>query len=148
ALEPLEARDVPTVALGMNLDRVVDYNPAWMFTDAFKSSRAWQSYSYNTATGALTFGDGGAVATDAHGWPTTLRQWTNAQGQVLQQRLGTMMFDNSDGHYPAGTYQAQWAGSGTVVWNEDARLVARGRNPDGTSYATLQVTPTNHGIGM
>src|SRR4051794_37444623 len=69
-LESLEAREVPTMSVGMNLDRVIDYNPSWMFTDAFLESRPWQSFAFNTVTGAVT--QEGTVHIDALGWPTQL----------------------------------------------------------------------------
>ena len=32
SLEPLEARDVPAMGVGMNLDWITDYAPAWVFS--------------------------------------------------------------------------------------------------------------------
>src|SRR5262245_9787832 len=86
-LEALEDRRVPATAVGMNLDRLIDFSPAWVFTDAFQQSRPWVSYAYNPATGAQTID--GTPVTDARGWPIRLDAWTNAQGQAVRQRLGT-----------------------------------------------------------
>jgi hypothetical protein len=80
--------------IGMNLESVVDWSPAWTFTDAFQTSRPWISHAYNTVTFNQTWEGGGPVAVDAKGWPTQLNQFTNAQGQPIQQRLGTLMFGN------------------------------------------------------
>lgn len=147
-LEPLEARELPAVAMGMNLEHVNDFNPAWMFTDVFQSSRPWISYNYNTATRVMSFDPAGVAVVDEHGWPTQLTQSTNAAGQTLQQRLGTGMFDMIDGHYPAGIYEAQWRGSGTLIWLGDARVRQQFTTPDGLTHALLDVAPTNQGIHM
>lgn len=150
-VENLEARQVMSATpmqIGMNLDNVNDYTPNWMFTDVFQSSRPWISHGYNTVTGAVDF-NGGAfipVQTDANGWPTQLATWTNAHGQLMQQRLGTLMFRELNGNYPAGTYRVEWDGTGEVVFNFDARETSRGRTADGHNFALLNVTPGNGGI--
>ena len=134
--------------IGMNLDQVVDYVPNWMFTDVFQSSRPWVSHSFNTVTQASDF-NGGAfipVQTDANGWPTQLATWTNAHGHLMQQRLGTLMFRELNGQYPAGTYRVEWDGTGDVVFSFDARETSRGRTADGHNFALLNVTPGSGGI--
>lgn len=149
--ESLEARQVMSgtpMQIGMNLDNVNDYTPNWMFTDVFQSSRPWISQSFNTVTQGSDF-NGGAlipVQTDANGWPTQLATWTNAHGQVMQQRLGTLMFRDLNGNYPAGTYRAEWGGTGDVVFGFDARETSRGRTANGHNFAMLNVTPGNGGI--
>jgi len=114
--ESLESRLVQasTMSIGVNLEQVVDWSPAWTFTDAFKSSRPWISHAYNTATGQETWEGGGTVNVNAEGWPTGLNQWTNSSGQIMKQRLGTLMFRDIGTAYPAGIYRAEWEGSGTV----------------------------------
>jgi hypothetical protein len=134
----------------MNLEFVADWSPAWTFTDAFKASRPWISHSYNTVTRQFDW-QGGAnipVSVDAHGWPSQLMTWTNAQGQPMQQLLGTLMFRGLQGHYPAGTYRAEWQGTGTVSWGFDARATQQGTIANGTHYALLQVTPSDSGVWM
>ena len=150
-VENLEAREVfsaTPMAVGINLDNVNDYTPNWMFTDAFQHSRPWISHSTNTVTGAQDF-NGGAfipVQVDANGWPTQLATWTNAHGQTMQQRLGTLMFRDLNGRYPAGQYRVEWDGTGDVVFSFDARETSRGRTADGHNFALLNVTPGNGGI--
>ena len=41
ALERLETRELLAAdpAIGINIERIVDWSPAWTFTDAFKTSR-------------------------------------------------------------------------------------------------------------
>lgn len=145
-LEQLEVRDVPAMAMGMNLERVVDYNPDWMFTDAFLESRPWTSYQQNASTGI--FNMGGAVHTDSRGFPTMLEQTTNAQGQTLDQQLSALMYGGMDGHYPAGVYTAQWRGSGTVRWMRDSLLLDQWDTADGVHHARVQVMPTRMGMEM
>ena len=150
-VQKLEAREVMSASpmrIGMNLDNVNDYTPNWQFTDVFQSSRAWISHSFNSVTRAQDF-NGGAfipVQTDANGWPTQLASWTNANGQLMQQRLGTLMFNGLNGAYPSGTYRAEWEGTGDVVFGFDARETSRGRTADGKNFALLNVVPGNAGI--
>src|SRR6187397_1996941 len=86
-LERLEVRDVPAMSVGMNLDWITDYAPAWVFKDAFQQSRSWMSQEFNTATRQTNFQSTRPVHTDTHGWPTTLDRWTNDLGQTIEQRL-------------------------------------------------------------
>lgn len=136
------------MTVGMNLDNVVDYTPNWMFTDLMQSSRPWISHSYNTVTRAQDFNGGQfiPVEVDANGWPTRLATWTNAHGQLMQQRLGTLMFNSLEGEFPGGTYRVEWQGTGEVVFGMDARETSRGVTPEGRNYTLLSVTPGNAGI--
>ncbi|MBI5759948.1 MAG: hypothetical protein HZA46_15630, partial [Planctomycetales bacterium] len=151
SVERLENRallSATPMEIGMNIDNVVDYVPNWMFTDVFQSSRPWISHSFNTVTRAVDF-NGGAnipVQVDSNGWPTQLATWTNASGQLMQQRLGTLMFRELDGAYPAGTYRVEWDGTGDVQFSFDARETSRGRTNDGHHFALLNVTPGGGGI--
>ena len=136
------------MAVGMNLEGISDWSVAWPFTDAFKTSRPWISHAYNTATGQVTWEGGGEVRTDAKGWPTQLNRWTNAQGQMMEQRLGTLMFRDIGTAYPAGTYRAEWEGTGTVSWGFAASVTEQGKTSTGKQYALLKVQPSNDGIHM
>ena len=148
-VEQLETRELlsATMDIGMNLERVSDNSVAWVFKDAFQSSRPWTSYGYNTATGALTLGGGGPVTVDPQGWPTTLNQITNSLGQLVQQRLTTQMFDGIAGNYASGVYRAEWDGSGTLVWGGDATVIEQG-NSAGRYYALLNVVAGSNGITL
>jgi putative intracellular protease/amidase len=152
-LESLEARQLlaANMAVGMNIERVTDYATDRMFTDAFKASRPWQPSVYNTVTHTVTPDTTGLmpVSLDPHGWPTQLNQTTNIQGQLLRQELTTLMFFHVNGHYPAGTYTAQWDGAGTLQWGGDVRVTQTGMTPDGHHYALLgDPTPGDQGIQM
>jgi hypothetical protein len=136
--------------VGMNLENVVDWSPAWTFTDVFQASRGWITHEVNTATGAMTWDVGATnpVRVDANGNPAILTSRVNASGQTLRQMAGTLMFRDTDGAYPGGTYRAEWDGTGVVTFGFDARPIATGRTADGRNYADLQVTPSGSGIYM
>lgn len=147
-MECLESRELLSMAVGMNLENIKDYSPAWTFTDAFQSSRTWVSESENLTTGAVTQDATIAVSVDAHGWPLQLQQWTNAQGQPMQQELATDMFGGLNGHYAAGVYTAWWDGTGTVRWSGDVTVIQTGLTEDGHHFAKLNAMPGNAGIQM
>ena len=136
------------MSIGMNLESVVDWSPAWVFTDAFKTSRPWISHAYNTATGGMTWEGGGTVQVDARGWPTQLNQFRNAQGELIHQRLGTLMFRDIGTAYPTGVYRAEWEGMGNLTWGFAASLIEQGRTASGANYALLNVVPDEAGIYM
>lgn len=144
-VEQLEAREVPTVGVGVNLGIVGEGSTAWMFTDAFRQSSPWMSYAFNTVTGA-EIADGGLVSVDARGYPTQLRTSVNPLGQPLQQRLYASMFTN--GHEPTGVYTAEWQGNGQVTWYGDVTAIREGVRPNGTHFAELTVPQARTGIGM
>jgi hypothetical protein len=87
------------------------------------------------------------MSLDAFGWPTTLGQTTNAQGQVLLQAVSTSMLGSMNGQYPSGLYHAAWDGTGTLTWGGDVRIVQQGTIHGDQHYATLSdVAPSNQGI--
>ncbi len=145
-VEQLEERLAPAMDIGMNLQRVSDVNPAWMFKDAFKASLPWQTAAYNTSTGVLAAGAGGSINVDAFGWPARLNQFTDSQDQLVQQWLITRMFDQINGSYASGIYHAEWDGTGTLVWSGDAVVIGSGITATGRHYADLNVTAANNGI--
>src|SRR5687767_1466441 len=80
-VEQLEARELLAgMPVGMNLEDLVDWSPAWVFKDVFKSSRNWVSHSYNTVTRQTDWAGGAnvPVSVDDQGWPTQLATWTNS----------------------------------------------------------------------
>jgi hypothetical protein len=152
--ERLESRSLMAadghMAVGMNLENVVDWSPAWTFTDAFKASRPWIAQAVNTVTGETIWDTGAArpLALDANGNVTSLATWTNAAGQAMRQMAGTLMFRDTGAAHPAGVYRAEWDGTGTVTFGFDARTIASGRTPAGRNFADIQVTPGSDGIFM
>ncbi|MBM4022038.1 MAG: hypothetical protein FJ284_07335 [Planctomycetes bacterium] len=150
-LEPCEARQLLAgdghMAVGMNLENVVDWSPAWTFTDAFQASRPWIAHAVDEETGVLTWdvGEARPLPLDAAGNVTALETWSDA-GRSLRHAAGTLMFREIGGAYAAGTYRAEWVGSGTVSFGFDARLIASGESPGGVHWADLGVTPSDAGI--
>jgi putative intracellular protease/amidase len=146
AVESLDARDLPAaMSVGMNLDWITDYAPAWVFKDAFQQSRTWQSQEFNTATRVTNFQSTRSVRTDANGWPTALDTWTNGVGQLVQQRAVAVMYLGTNGAHPAGVYHARWRGDAMLSFYGDARVLSQGVLPTGERFADLSVTPSNNG---
>jgi hypothetical protein len=135
------------MAVGMNLESIVDWSPAWTFVDAFQASRPWIAQTFNTQTWATTWDPAVAhlLDLDADGNVRSLARWS-ANGVEMQQRAGTLMFRDTGGSHPAGTYIAEWDGKGDVRFGFDAVVKATGRTPAGRHFAELQVTPSNNGI--
>ena len=141
------AADMGHMAVGMNLENVVDWSPAWTFTDAFKASRPWISHAFNTQTWGTTWDAAAAppLDLDADGNVRGLETWTH-DGVQMRQFAGTLMFNSLGGGYAGGTYRAEWDGTGVVTFGFDAVVTASGRTAAGRSFADLRVTPTDSGI--
>jgi len=142
------------MSIGTNVQGVFDWAGAWMFTDIFKHSRDWIPHEINTTTGEFVWEGNSTVHTDEHGWPTQLEQWTNEDGHVIRQLLGTLMFNDIDGHYPAGVYRAEWDGNGSIAsgalkFDSDGIVILdEGVTADGRHFANLQITPVDWGIHL
>lgn len=153
AHEPCEPRRLMAadarMAVGMNLENVVDWSPAWTFTDAFQASRPWIAHAIDQETGGLVWdvGDSRPLALDADGNVTSLSTWSEG-GRSFRQAAGTLMFRELGGAYAAGTYRAEWRGTGTVTFGFDARVAAAGRTSEGIHWADLEVTPSDAGIAL
>jgi hypothetical protein len=114
--------------IGINLDTVADWAPAWVFVDAFKHARPWIPQLPNSMS---VWDTGQQLTTDRHGWP------------LLQpgQAAATLMLRDLGGKYPAGTYRVFYKGKGQIEFGFDAKVTA-----SAPGEATLTVTPTNAGI--
>ena len=147
--ERLETRAMFAAApmrVGMNVESVVDWSPAWTFTDAFQASRPWIAQAVDTASGAVTWdvGDTHPLAVNAKGEITRFDTWTE-NGRTFRHQAATLLFRDV-GAYAAGTYHAQWQGKGTVSFGFDAKVLSTSTGADGIHRAELAVTPTNAGI--
>jgi len=147
--ERLESRGMFAAApmqVGMNLENVVDWSPAWTFTDAFQSSRPWIAQAVDVASGAVTWdvGDTHPLPVDANGEITRFETWSEG-GRTYRHQAATLLFRDV-GSYAAGTYHAQWEGKGTVSFGFDARVLSTTTGADGIHRAELAVTPTSAGI--
>ncbi len=147
--ERLEARAMFAAApmqVGMNLENVVDWSPAWTFTDAFQSSRPWIAQAVDVASGAGLWdvGDTHPLPVNAKGEITHFETWTE-NGRQFRHQAATLLFRDV-GSYASGTYHAQWEGKGTVSFGFDARVLSTSTGTDGIHRAELAVTPTSAGI--
>ncbi|MFM8364121.1 MAG: hypothetical protein ACKOAS_03125, partial [Verrucomicrobiota bacterium] len=135
--------------VGMNLENIADWSPAWTFTDVFQSSRGWITHGRNTANGQETWdvGQTNPVSVDANGNVTGLATFSSG-GQVFRQVAATFMFRELQGAYPGGTYRAEWEGTGRVAFGFDAQVASSGRMASGINFANLNVTAGNGGIYM
>jgi len=137
------------MTVGMNLENVVDWSPAWVFTDAFQASRPWIAHAIDLDSGGLVWDVGGSrpLDLDEEGNVVSLATWTEG-ARTLRHAAGTLMFRELGGAYPAGTYRAEWSGTGTVTFGFDARVAASGRTSAGINWADLSVAPTDAGISL
>lgn len=151
AFEPCERRQLLAadghMGVGMNLENIVDWSPAWTFTDAFQASRPWIAQAVDLTTGSLTWDVGSAhpLALDTDGSVTALKTWSEG-GRTLRQAAATLMFRELGGSYAAGVYRAEWQGTGEVTFGFDGRVVAAGTTAAGLHWADLEVVPTDAGI--
>lgn len=115
-------------SVGINLDFVVDWTPAWVFKDIFKTSRPWLSQLPDTTQ--VWDGDF-EIETTTYGWP------------LLQpgQAAATLMMREIEGHYPAGTYTCLYQGTGSVEFGMDATVLS-----SEPGRILLDVQPTDSGI--
>ena len=134
------------LSIGINVNRISDYNPSWVFTDALKQSRPWISFAYNPATKEEKWNAGGPIELDELGMPKSLRRWTDENGQPMQQRVGTLIFREIGDAYPSGLYQAQWQGDGRVEFGLSARIVKEGIGANGVHWANVDVRARDAGI--
>ena len=135
------------MAVGMNLENVVDWSPAWTFTDAFKASRPWISQAFNPQTWGLTWDETSAptLDLDGNGNVKSLKTWTQ-NGVTMKQYASTLMFRGLGGDYAGGTYHAEWDGTGVVSFGFDAKVTSTGKTLEGRNFAELAVTPSDNGI--
>ncbi len=145
-LSALTAASTP-MAVGMNLESIVDWSPAWTFTDVFQASRPWINQVFNPTTWGTSWDDPASPLLDVapDGTIRSLRRWTQ-NGVELRQQAATLMFRDIGGAYPSGRYVAEWDGSGDVRFGFDAVVVSTSRTADGHNRALLDVTPSDAGI--
>jgi hypothetical protein len=117
AAPPANARS----AIGTNLQALTDWGGNWIYTDFFRSARAWVS---GERWGCWDCGP--ALELDAQGWVRSLRPGMVARSVVL-----TNPGENFSAElYPAGAYTVTWQGSGELAYGgaaqrNDARSVPR-----------------------
>ncbi len=118
-----------SLSLGINLSQVNYYNREWVFVDAIKQAKPWVSTNPN----GNPFDTGEIVQTDVRGWPLL------PAGKAAQ----TLIYNQTQGAYPAGQYVCTYVGTGEIQFQWDAQVVS---NEPGR--IVLDVTPTDNGILM
>jgi hypothetical protein len=113
---------------GINLSYIPSWTTSWPFVDAFKIRRPWISGSAD----GNTWDDGRQIPMDSNGWVTSV---------LPDQRVHTLVYDNAQGHYPAGRYTVLYEGQGQLVVRGDAQVVSQepGR-------MEVDITPSNTGL--
>lgn len=118
----------PPTKLGVNLDGVTYWSPAWVFVDAFNMAGAWIPQRVDGGP----WDTGESLALTSEGWVARL-----APGQAA----GTLMRRDHGGRYPAGRYVCTYAGRGDIEFHFDAKVVSRS-----PGRIELDVTPSDAGI--
>ncbi len=143
--QPTYATDaIPSNAnspLGANLNFMAAWSSEYTFVDAFKQSSPW------FAAGPPTWQSVGPeeLDLDQNGWPRSLRNRHN--GSITYDFVGTVMFDQLDGHYPVGQYTVLYEGEGTLEYKRDAVRVSHGYS--GTvKQEIIDVDPSLGGTGI
>ncbi len=130
--------------VGSNLSGLVDWDPAWVFKDAFNRARPWGTRAVNVATGEATWqfflGEGPTLQVDEHGWVTSLPTWQHSNGNTYQQQATTVIF--TDGaNQPAGVYTAEWDGEGELLM---PFVTETGTTPTGRHFARINMPFNAH----
>lgn len=118
----------PCAKSGINLSYIPSWTSSWPFVDAFKIRRPWISGSADRNT----WDDGRPIPMDADGWPTEV---------LPDQRVHTLIYDNTHGNYPSGRYVLLYEGQGQLNLRGDAQVVSQS-----PGHMEVDVTPSNVGI--
>ncbi len=103
---------------GINLIGVNYYSIEYVFTDAFKQSRAWVVHEPSPGS---VWNSGVEIPVDENGYPTVI-PFDN--GIDPPQIARAILFTDSNGHNPSGTYRLIVSGSGQVrVWGAATEAV-------------------------
>ncbi len=112
------------MAVGNNLEQVVDWSASWPFVDVFKRTRPWMTRSVDDAIGRSTWdtGFGSLIPVDTNGWPTRAPFPVNGTNQLVHTVMSSLN--------EAGAYRFIYEGSGSLYirWSPggSADLIATG----------------------
>ena len=98
---------------GINVAGVVDWSSEWPYVDLYRSSRAWISQTFASNTPWST---GQSISLDRFENPTSLQ---------LNQKIGSMMMRDLQGHMRAGTFICLYDGDGIITFSMDIFNVRR-----------------------
>jgi hypothetical protein len=96
-----------TMAVGNNLDGVVDWSTSWPFVDVFNRTRTWMTRNLD-GSGAWDSGFGSLVPLDTNGWPTSVPFAVNGTNQLVH----TIITELNE----PGTYNFIYQGTGSLVF--------------------------------
>lgn len=144
----------PSGGLGANLDSMVDFASAYVFTDFFKQSRPWITSAPNGCTppaipGASCFDtlEGDLLDLDADGWVASLPACADP-GQVFC--IARTVLNAGNQAWPSGNYLVIYDGQGTVTYGLGASKLAaqsvHGRDVvqvNGNAIWQLDITATD-----
>ncbi len=113
----------PGAALGTNLAFLRPNSGEWPFVDAFKTSLPWVPGQW---LGCFGCPGAGTLDLDADGWVRSLDASVPNGGQVAH----ALLFLDSVGRYPGGTYTVLYDGTGVLDYDGSGTLVASGPGRD------------------
>jgi len=96
--------------LGVNLDLMTDWSPAWTFVDGFKHARTWIP---QYANGLENWNTGKSLDLHSDG---------NLRSLAPGQAAAALMFWDLDGHYPGGDYTCVFEGTGDLEFRGAATV--------------------------
>lgn len=133
------------LALGTNLTAIADWSTELPFLDGFKSARSWLTQCLPGeagCSGSWATDESDQLQLDEFGWVKSLPA---PEDPPEYTRVSTLLFRETNGHYPGGQYVALYSGEGTIEYSLDAQkdpaLSSPGRD-------ILNVTPSHNGISL
>ncbi|MBT4518806.1 MAG: hypothetical protein HOC23_02275 [Halieaceae bacterium] len=96
--------------IGTNVSWVSSYASQLVFVDGFKRSRTWIPNNYPRDD---SWDSGVVIPMSPNGYPTEIPFYPG--GGLPAQIVTTIMYDEIDGHYPAGNYTLTFQGTGTIA---------------------------------
>ncbi|MGA2173574.1 MAG: chitobiase/beta-hexosaminidase C-terminal domain-containing protein [Verrucomicrobiota bacterium] len=93
------------MAVGQNLDEVVDWSASWPFVDVFKRTRTWSTRNAD-GSGPGDTGFESLIPVDTNGWPTQVPFAANGTPQLVLTIITALN--------EAGTYDFIYEGTGTL----------------------------------
>jgi len=93
------------MAVGQNLEEVVDWSASWPFVDVFKKARTWITGNLD-GSGPWDTGFETVIPVDTNGWPTRVPFAANGTNQLVRTIITALN--------EAGTYDFIYEGTGTL----------------------------------
>ncbi|MCK6545423.1 IPT/TIG domain-containing protein [Myxococcota bacterium] len=131
-----------TASLGSVLHMFKHWTSEFAFVDAFKHSRPWLTQCnlldpQCTASNTWDTGEAALLDLDPDGWVRSLPAPSDAP---IYTAVGTTMFTDLAGHYPAGQYVVLYEGEGTIVYSAAA---TKNNALSSTGRDVIDVNPAN-----